>query len=107
MAVYRLSFEVDSDNVDPSDLLDTLYEAVDERFYGVDQQTISVLTLDHKAIYLPLKIVPMGETQGEVGPVTKESLTRFFKLADETGHLETDNRIGATRRAYFESLSIE
>lgn len=39
---YRLSFVVDSDSADPSDLLDRLQQAVDERFWGVDEQTIKV-----------------------------------------------------------------
>lgn len=108
MALYRLSFEVDVVSaVDPSDLLDRLYEAVDERFWGVDQQTISVLTLDPKAIYLPLKIVPMGETQGEVGPVTKESLARFFKRAGGRGDLSTSTVEGGSAQVLFESLSVE
>lgn len=46
MSVYRLSFEVDSDNADPSDLLARLHEAVSERFWGVDEQTVTVLEVE-------------------------------------------------------------
>jgi len=40
--MYVLSFKIDSD-LDPSDLLDTLIECIDERFVGVDEETASVL----------------------------------------------------------------
>lgn len=38
---YILSFKINSDE-DPSDLLDTLIEVIDERFVGVDEQTACV-----------------------------------------------------------------
>jgi hypothetical protein len=104
---YLLSFEVDSDNADPSDLLDRLHEAVGERFWGVDEQTVSVLTLDPKAIRLGLNIVPDTETPGEVGPITKESLARFLRNANDSGVLETKCHYGAGRVIRFKSLSVE
>ena len=46
MSKYRLSFEVDSENADPSDLLDRLHCAVDMFFVGTDEQTIAVEDID-------------------------------------------------------------
>jgi hypothetical protein len=95
VTVYRLSFEVDSDRVDPSDLLDRLQEAVEEMFpdgdedtfCDVDNDTVSVLTLDSKAIYLTLKIVPDTDPRVTLPKLSKESLARFFKNAGQRGHL--------------------
>ena len=86
---YRLSFEVDSDNADPSNLLDTLHQVVEERFYGVDEQTIKVeeiatdgqMEFNERELYLLLHAV--DEAARRAGWQPGERQTELWALRDK------------------------